>query len=272
VLLFAKSALFKPIGTEMPKANVEFKRCIVGAVALGGALMAATPSAWAWGSNSIRSCPVTLSVPGKYQLTRDLICPGAIAISIEANNVALYLAGHTITGSKGFPGIVVRSPSIFPTHLGGILIQNGKVQGFGRGVYLQTVADVRIERVSAISNDEGFLCSDCTNVRFRKNTASDSTDYAMLLIFASNNKVTDYAMLLIFASNNKVIGNTMSDNHIGIVVSQGSINNRLADNVAINNELADLEDANAPILDVCANTWPNNTFLTTSGAGASCIH
>ena len=42
--------------------------------------------------------PFTIAQSGNYQVTQDLICPTAAAITTLANDVRLDLAGHTLDG------------------------------------------------------------------------------------------------------------------------------------------------------------------------------
>jgi hypothetical protein len=90
--------------------------------------------------------PVTISVPGSYQLSSDLTVPAdATGIEISAFDVTLNLNGWTITGAGGTTGDGIRANFQRATVL------NGAVQGMGRhGVLLST--NSRVEKVRALDN------------------------------------------------------------------------------------------------------------------------
>ncbi|PYR97249.1 MAG: hypothetical protein DMG16_25310, partial [Acidobacteria bacterium] len=81
------------------------------------------------------------------------------------------------------------------------------------------------------------------------------------------------------SQHNFVQNNTASNNkYYGIQMRYGAIGNTVQTNVALGNAVqspnhyeisADLADDN---VSPCANTWINNTFVSASGFGASCIH
>src|SRR5438132_10326503 len=92
------------------------------------ALLAAVPMsllgvAPAHAATQISSCPYTITAPGTYQVTQDLICPGGTAITINASKVALHLNGHTLSGNGTGDGVYVQGQS-------NVSIDNGTVQSF----------------------------------------------------------------------------------------------------------------------------------------------
>jgi hypothetical protein len=105
--------------------------------------------------------PITLTQPGLYRLTSNIVVPDAntTAILITANNVTLDLNGFTISG----PTVCVGNPvtSCSPTGGGnGILVEdfrvlnttvrNGNVDGMGSRAIV--IWNGRIERINATNN------------------------------------------------------------------------------------------------------------------------
>jgi hypothetical protein len=109
-----------------------------------GLTMSATPLHAA--NIQIMSLPYTISAPGTYVLTKDLIYTGTgTAISVLGNltaPVVLNLKGHTLTGS-GKPGISTEnfSVAVFVSGNGpgvsSITIENGTITNFGFGVWAE---------------------------------------------------------------------------------------------------------------------------------------
>ena len=89
--------------------------------------------------------PVTLSIPGSYKLTGNLVVPGGMTgIEITASGVTLDLNGFSVsgpltctrndvtfdvtcTGTPGVNGIAMMG--------GGNTVRNGRVRGFSTGIY-----------------------------------------------------------------------------------------------------------------------------------------
>ena len=108
--------------------------------------------------------PVTLSQPGSYRLTGNLVVPDAntTAITITAPNVTLDLAGFTISGPvtcTTFPtmchgagtgdGIAIDLPGA--GERAGVSVANGNIRGMGRsGVRAVDHDGIRLERLFVI--------------------------------------------------------------------------------------------------------------------------
>ncbi len=98
--------------------------------------------------------PISITAPGKYVLTRDLVGPGGVAvIEIDAPDVEIDLNGKVI--SNGFPGIRIEL-------LAEAVIRNGAIESGGIGIHGVTglndvvIEDVHISDVSA----QGILLND----------------------------------------------------------------------------------------------------------------
>ena len=119
---------------------------LVALVALLMSLMDAGTAKSALSVTYIRQgdIPYTISQPGRYALAEDLSGPqNAIAITILASNVTLYLNNHRLTGPASswdacyhpfpFPETSVGIRVIGATH---VILRKGFLQGFGTGVLL----------------------------------------------------------------------------------------------------------------------------------------
>ena len=86
-------------------------------------------------AKTIASLPFTISTPGVYRLASDLSFAAATgaAITIDADDVLVDLAGFTLSGSAGAAATAVAIQSEAHSNL---TIRNGAITGFYRGVYI----------------------------------------------------------------------------------------------------------------------------------------
>lgn len=87
----------------------------------------------------VSSVPITLTQPGSYYLTSNLVCTASNAITIAASGVSLDLSGFTI--SSTVPDAANGGAAVLlDTNLGDITICNGHIRGGvttnGSGVYI----------------------------------------------------------------------------------------------------------------------------------------
>lgn len=119
--------------------------------------------------------PVTISQPGSYQLSSNLVVsdPAVDAILITVNGVTLNLNGFTITGPGTGTGIGIHGAPVggYPS-TSDTVVSNGKVTNFGsHGI--QFDSDNRIEGVQSFGNGgEGIHVSN-GNILL-KNTVNDN--------------------------------------------------------------------------------------------------
>jgi len=134
--------------------------------------------------------PVTLSVPGAYKLTGNLVVPASTdGILIAAPNVTLDLNGFSIVGpvvctgagnALTCAGIKQGSGITHYSGMSGTTIRNGTVRGFGiTGVGADTGAT--INHVTAISNG-GHGIAVYGNSTVSNSMASDNGDTGFLLL------------------------------------------------------------------------------------------
>jgi hypothetical protein len=104
----------------------------------------AAASAQAAPPTPISACPYTITTSGNYVVTRDLSC----GIGINANDVALDLQGHSLTGNGGTSG----------SGIGGngnhVIIENGTVQEFDTGISLE--GSLNTIKQIIVKDDAGF--------------------------------------------------------------------------------------------------------------------
>ena len=134
------------------------KSCIgaIGAVLFSMLLIGVLGEA-AHAQTAVSSCG-TLSSSGNYFLTANLTASGTCLI-IGADNIAIDLKGHTITGNG----------TLFGVTDGGIdrddvIITNGKITNFNNGINLSNSGDAVVTNVTASSNNnDGIFINGCCN-------------------------------------------------------------------------------------------------------------
>lgn len=116
--------------------------------------------------------PITLSVPGSYKLTGNLVVPGGLnGIEITSDNVTLDLNGFRIAGSGSCTRdqasyvVTCSSPSAYGIVVtaGGVTgtVRNGSVQGFNNGVLMEggTAESLTVRHNSQGLNFNGFFAA-----------------------------------------------------------------------------------------------------------------
>jgi len=105
--------------------------------------------------------PVTITAPGRYRLTSDLVVPaGTNGIVIRADNVVIDLNGFAIRGparctqGKGCADFTAGISQ--PEEHFGARVANGTVEGFRTGVELKS-EDNRVENLAAVDTQFGFV-------------------------------------------------------------------------------------------------------------------
>ena len=108
----------------------------------------------------IASAPFTISAPGSYYLTTNLVgASGANGITIACGNVTLDLEGFALTGvAESFNGVQVSG-----SHTN-VSVRNGTISGwgnFGVDAYSYSPHNVRLERLNVSANGaHGLAASD----------------------------------------------------------------------------------------------------------------
>jgi hypothetical protein len=99
----------------------------------------------------IRSLPHRIQRPGRYCLDADLRTSADIAIDILADDVALDLRGYRVVGTVG---AATQAIGIHAVDHERLVVKNGTVTGFERGVYLigPAAREVLVEGVRAVAN------------------------------------------------------------------------------------------------------------------------
>jgi len=150
------------------------------------ALLALFACAWVQAETlqctAVSSVPLTISAPGSYCLTGDLVSSGT-AITIQADNVVLDLNGHTLTGSGGGT-----TYGVYSNMHRGLRIRNGTLRGYSNPIYIDDrnspftyagissrheLSDLRIEGGVAAIALVGHYSS------IHHNTLMDSTQYGI---------------------------------------------------------------------------------------------
>ena len=124
-------------------------------------LLLAAPGAWAETTNCtpITTLPAVITVQGIYCFTGDLATSMALgsAIEIQTNNVTIDLNGWKLGGLAAGAG--TQTNGIYAWQRKNIIIKNGTIRGFFRGIHLQDT--------SPNTTSQGHLIED---IRADKNT------------------------------------------------------------------------------------------------------
>jgi parallel beta-helix repeat protein len=233
-------------------------------VLLVSALLIALPMSISAAAIRITTCPWIITEPGVYVLTEDLTCDNS-AIIIEASDVDLHLAGHTISGKGSGNGVEVNRGA-------NVRIHHGTLRGFNWGILLNRTLNSDLDQLILTENKDvgivglgtigarvtgttanrngreglSFGANACANTLARNTCNQNGTVGITLFGVAVANNVTDNTAnengdagidVLAGASGNTVSGNVTDHNTaVGIqIVGEGSIANVVKMNTATAN-------------------------------------
>ena len=253
----------------------------------------------------IDSCPVTISSPGRYELTADLTCDGISGIKIATSNVHFKLNGHKITAAQGDAtyGIWVSSypSSVVLDHItisGPGLITNDGANTFLFGVALGLVDHSRVSEITVMGSRQdginGNMC-DCHFLTVRSNVAGRNQGFGIALGIVDSVNISENDVsgngggIELVGGNGHTVHNNIANGNTssGIFVSSNT-GARVYDNATNGNGLYGIEifgpgievfrnqslaNATYDLFDHSAgcagNVWHDNVFFT---ANQSCIH
>jgi hypothetical protein len=135
-------------------------------------------------------------------LDADLVCERGPAFVIVADGVTLDLGGHTVTGGREGPGVVLRGVT-------GSTVRNGTIQRFEAGVAVQGGAGNRIEELTVQDNlgdpdgdfGDGIVINDSQRNVVRANIVRRNGPFSGISLGPR-------------ASSNEVLDNTVADNNM----------------------------------------------------------
>lgn len=165
----------------------------------------------------ITSLPFTITEPGSYFVTDNLSVSNNDGIVVEADNVAIDLRGHTLTGNGTGRGITV-------THVDGVSIRNGSIVNFADGIALLNSSYGQFENLVLAEHANRGISAQGLGGRadghhIRAVTARGNADVGIALVSdsggsASGNIITDVRLIDngvngfgILARNGEVSGN-----------------------------------------------------------------
>jgi len=119
---------------------------------LASLLLGTAGAAWAGGA-TIKSCGTTITAPGSYRVSANLVVPsgGGDCITISSNYVTLDLGGFTIDCA----GEDVEGITDLTVNYRGVVIRNGRVTRCSRAIFLGSRA-VLIDHIQAFGNLSGI--------------------------------------------------------------------------------------------------------------------
>jgi parallel beta-helix repeat protein len=268
---------------------------LVGGAAALGCFGAYAPAAAA---DTAVTCGATISAPGNYFLAANCSGPG---ITINASDVNLTLANHTMTGTGSGAGVLVDDSAGAIARV--TITGRGTITNYDSGVQLGNggggVSASRVSQLTAKNSNRAIhlfgasgntIAGNTTNFNtagidlfqasgntIAANTANNNSNRGISLFEASgntiaantaNNNLDVGIRLFLGATGNTIQDNTTNRNDAyGIRLDSTAATNTINHNTALNNTTDDLFDGNTG----CdSNTWTANTFHTASPT--SCIH
>jgi parallel beta-helix repeat protein len=241
----------------------------------------------------ITKCPVTISQPGYYVVTTDLVGPARQdAIVIKASDVQLDFAGKALYGRRLKDG----STPLGPSDDGGVVgirvigtsrvkISNARVYSFQVGIQIQSTPAGKLGQntVTACTvsyNGKGIVLDTAAGNTIVGNTVSNNILFGnhigfgvgsgIYLVNATGNTVTAnsasnniFGIWLSYASGNSVTSNNVQSNDYGISLLDHCSGNLITDNVATRSRLTDL-DADPSSAE---NGWERNQFVEDNETG-----
>lgn len=201
-----------------------------GALAVGFTASSGQVSARGHNGNGqvqeIDSC-TEITESGRYVLTEDLEASGGVCLAINADDVLLDGAGHTIFGSSRPTGIDVGE---YPgPGFSNVTIENLTITGFFIGIYFGGMFDSQIRNVTVEQCRYGLWFDESTDNDIRENEFSNN-DTGIHITEAS--------------SSNVLRSNTVTDNGRGIGINDASTDTHLIGNMVTNNARSGIDIAN----------------------------
>ena len=169
-------------------------------------------------------CGQTLTTSGQYILTGDLVCIGPqVGIFIDASNVVLHLAGHTIANTTCDDTADVVGIFVLGGHKR-VEIEGGTISGFNDGVILSS-SNSRVSGMTVTGACFFGILGGADHNRIENNTV----------------RASGYGVALAPATNTVVKGNELSGNRRGVVISDFDANNNIVEYNVIQRNLPDAD-------------------------------
>jgi parallel beta-helix repeat protein len=190
----------------------------------------------------VTNCGQTLSAPGDYVLTGNLVCSAGNGVNITGSGVHLNLAGFTIDGggdplagnnsrcTDGSVGINVGT-SVSDAHING-----GTVRGFAFGIQMNGAGSSRVNGMTATRNCVfGVQLNNSNNNALAGNTVRENGSGLILPggFFCGGVSSVCGGISLQGSSGNDINGQDVSRNaQFGVVMDAGSTGNTVRDSDA----------------------------------------
>lgn len=152
----------------------------------------------------ITSVPITLTAPGTYCFTDDLVAPAdGNAITINGNGIAVDLRGHALRSADATNGLGIGI--LVAAHRRDVLVRNGRIGGFRNGVWIVVGMNVVVEDLEIGNVASGISAVQGSHYSFRRNRVS-GTDYAGISVGMSLPILSNPAARTALISDNEILG------------------------------------------------------------------
>lgn len=178
------------------------------ALAVCSLLLGAVPAGAAAGQDDggpvdVRSCGVTISEPGTYLLTQDIIDDRSVGLSencvtIASSDVVFDGQGFTIDGNGVSDTVGIAAESGNGSRLSNVTVRDVTVSDWNRGLYYRNVSGGTVAGVEASLNGFGITLADAGDVEMRDPAVRDN------LIGVFLNGTSDSAVRNVTATGNQV--------------------------------------------------------------------
>lgn len=152
----------------------------------------------------ITSVPITLTAPGTYCFTNDLLsAPDQTAITVNGDRITVDLKGYTLSGSDPTTGTGIAVAS----NRSDVLLRNGRISRFGTGVRATVALNLVVEDFEIGNVVSGISAIQGSHFSFRRNRVTGATGVG-IGIGISLPLLTGSTTLAAMITDNEIVGVT----------------------------------------------------------------
>jgi large repetitive protein len=212
------------------------RRSVVFSLAALAGTVASLAAAFAAAGSPTRAQAVACgdTITQSVKLAADLTCTSQYALVVGADNIAIDLGGHTITGR----GENFGQFGIYDNGHGGLTVENGTIVGFGEGIYVLSAPGSSVTGVTARLNTGGIVLgfADDRATVTKDTVVADTGGTLGIGVAGSDSRVTkntvsassDFGIRMV-GDDGVISGNTVWSSWSGIAV--GGAGNEVSKNL-----------------------------------------
>ena len=180
----------------------------------------------------------TISRPGNYTLTSNIVNAPSGCVNITASGVSLNCMSHSIIADA--PNFAA---GFYVANEKNVSINNCYTLNFRTGVEARDSSNVRVTGSSLISGHYGVAFYNVSNSKVFNNTMAGTFNASILLSNVTNSVISynnatygrheSAGILLDNSSGNRLLNNTLFTNYVGMRLEGASVNNLVNNNTAM---------------------------------------